>query len=101
MREALALDPSDTSAAHTLISYLEETFNYWTHELPAYVLADDTAGWRAELDEFERLVERYPPSRGFDFELQLWRFHCDAWEEYRGLEDEFGSYQAFLAQRDA
>jgi hypothetical protein len=100
LREALALDPADTRAAHTLIGYLEETFDYWTHELPDYVLADDTARWRAELDEFERLLERYPPSRDFEFELQFWRFHCDAWEEYQRREDEFDSYQEFLAKRD-
>ena len=101
LREALTLDPTDTRAAHTLIGYLEERFDYWTHELPEGVLIDDTAKWRAELDEFERLVEGYPPPRDFVFELQFWRLHCAAWEAYRGHEDEFGSYQAFLAQRDA
>jgi hypothetical protein len=80
---------------------LEETFDYWAHELPDYVLADDTARWRAELDEFERLLQQYPPSRDFEFELQFWRFHCDAWEEYQRREDEFDSYQAFIARRNA
>jgi hypothetical protein len=101
LREALTLDSSDWRAAHTLIGCLEETFDYWTHELPDFVLADDTAEWRAKLDEFERLVERYPTARDFEFELRFWRFHCDAWEEYVDRDAEFGSYQAFLAQRDS
>jgi hypothetical protein len=65
------------------------------------VLTDDTETWRAELDEFEELVRRYPPRRGFDFEVKFWRFHCDAWTEFRRREDEFDSYSAFLAERGA
>jgi hypothetical protein len=100
LREALAQDASDTRAAQTLIGYLEEKFDYWTHHVPDYVLTDDTQTWRAELDEFEELVRRYPASRGFDFELKFWRFHCDAWTEYREREHEFENYSEFLAQRD-
>jgi hypothetical protein len=47
-------------AAHALILHLETQFEYWTHHVPDFVLTDDTAGWRRDLAEFERLVERYP-----------------------------------------
>ena len=101
LREALHQAPSDARAAQTLIAFLEEKFDYWTHHVPDYVLTDDTETWRAELDEFEQLAKRYPPARDFEFELRFWRFHCDAWDEFRAREAEFGSYAAFLAERDA
>lgn len=100
-REALVLDPGDTQAAHALIRHLEDQFDYWTHHVPDYVLTDDTASWRRELDEFERLIERYPTGRDYAFELSGWRLHCDAWEEFLQRRDEFENYAEYLAQRDA
>lgn len=101
LREALTLDPDDTQAAHTLIRHLDNQFDYWTHHVPDFVLTDDTATWRRELDEFERLIERYPIGRDYTFELRGWRLHCDAWEEFLKRGEEFNSYADFLAQRDA
>jgi hypothetical protein len=51
---------------------------------------------RVELDEFEKLVHRYLPTRDFAAELRFWRFDCDAWEEYRSRQDEFDSYLDYL-----
>lgn len=99
LREALTADPSDEQAAHALILYFEETFDYWTHHVPNGVLTDDTATWRTELAEFERLVMQYPTGRDFGFEVRGWRLHCDAWEEYLSGEHDSESYADFLAQR--
>jgi hypothetical protein len=99
LREALALDPSDTQAAHALICHLDNRFHYWTHHVPDFVLAEDTATWRGELDEFERLVERYPTGRDHAAELRWWRLHCDAWEGFLQHRNEFASYADFLAHR--
>lgn len=101
LREALALDPADTQAAHALICHLEDRFCYWTHHVPDFVLTDDTATWRRELDEFERLVRSYPTGRDYAFELSGWRLHCDAWEEFLERREEFDRYADFLAQRRA
>jgi hypothetical protein len=100
LREAIALDPSDRQAAHALIRHLEVSFDYATHELPRGVLVDDTDRWRRELDEFERLIKRYPTGRDYVFELAGWRLHCNAWQEYLERKDEFASYAEFLADDD-
>lgn len=100
LREAIALDPSDRQAADALIRHLEAGFDYATHEVPRGVLIDDTGTWRRELDEFERLIERYPTGRDYSFELAGWRLHCDAWPKYLERKDEFGSYAEFLAHSD-
>ena len=99
LREALTADPSDDQAAHALILYLDNTFEYWTHHVPDGVLTDDTVTWRAELDELERLLVQYPTGRDFTFEIRGWRLHCDAWEEYLSGEHEFASYADLLAHR--
>jgi hypothetical protein len=100
LREALAFDAADTQAAHALMLHLDHKFWYWTHHVPDFVLTDDMATWRRELDEFERLAERYPTGLDYTFELSGWHFHCDAWEEFLERRDEFGSYADFLAQRE-
>jgi hypothetical protein len=100
LREALQLDPCDKRAAYTLIAYLEETFDYWTHHVPDYVLTDDVATWRAEIEEFEHLVERFKPPRDYETELEFWRLHCDGWGDYRRRSGEFDSYAAYLVHRD-
>jgi hypothetical protein len=99
LREALALDAADTQAAHALLLHLDHKFWYWTHHVPDFVLTDDTATWRRELDEFERLAERYPTGLDYAFEVSGWRLHCEAWEEFLERRDEFDCYADFLAQK--
>jgi hypothetical protein len=99
LREALALDAADTQAAHALLLHLDHKFWYWTHHVPDFVLTDDTATMRRELDEFERLAERYPTGLDYAFEVSGWRLHCEAWEEFLERRDEFDCYADFLAQK--
>lgn len=98
LREALAADPEDAQAAHALIHHLAGGFEYLVHELPHVVLTDDTAAWRSELDEFERLFARHPTGWDYTLELRDWKAHCDAWEEYLRRDDS-SSYAEFLEGR--
>jgi hypothetical protein len=97
--EALALDANDTQAAHALLRHLEDKFDYRTHHVPEFVIADEATEWRRELEEFERLSEQHPTGHDYGFELAGWRLHCEAWEEFLDCSDEFDSYADFLAQR--
>lgn len=99
-REALRLEPANEQALHALLLYLTYQFAYWTHEVPRGVLTDDTAAWRADLDEFEQLIEHYGSAgRDYSADLAFWRFHCDAWEDYLEHSHQHANYEEFLQSR--
>jgi hypothetical protein len=64
---------------------LEDLSKRTLAELRGVLLREhDTETWRRELDEFERLIQRYPTGKDYTFDLAGWRFHCDAWPRYLG-----------------
>jgi hypothetical protein len=93
--EALELEPGDAEVLDLQIRWYEHALEYCTHELPSGIL-EEPEGFRQLIEGFERALISSGRSAAFAEQLAKWRFHCDAWEDYRARRNEYVDYPDYL-----
>lgn len=95
LTEATRLYPEDKVARDFLISYYEEAFDVYVHEVPTGLLAKSDV-FRNELDEFSRLVREAGQYEQYEEQIAKWRFACETWAQYLTRRPEFVNYAEYL-----